>query len=199
MTSELFFIYDSHCPWSYASTKLVSALKEAHPTMEIRTLHCAHYDGSDTAGFKQVEAVKQQSNVKFGRDYIRYADSPKNSTLCANFMAWLQNKQAAKALDVLISMQRAHFAEGNPFGCKHDFNHIVEHHRLSPPNKVFKDALTNDAQYVVSDVSEFQEFIGTTSFPALLLVIDEKAVLLNHSLYLDAPEKFIEAVELEMK
>ena len=183
MSFELFFIYDSHCPWSYATTPLVNALREAYPEMDINLLHCAHYNVSDCPGQEQVDAVRDTSKVKFGRDHLRYANSPKNSTLIANVMTWMQSKQPAKALDVLNAIQRAHFVEGNPLGCKHDLVNIIEQQKLSPPNKVFKDELSSDAQFVVTDIEEMQEFMGTTAFPALLLITGEKGVLLNHQLY----------------
>jgi protein-disulfide isomerase-like protein with CxxC motif len=199
MSAELFFIYDSHCPWSYATTPLVNALEQAFPEIEIHLSHCAHYVGKDSAGHEQMDSAAKQSVVKFGREYVRFVDSPKNSTLVANFMAWLQHKQAEKALSVLNALQKAHFVEGNPFTNKHDFNQIVEQFKLSPPNKIFKDELSNEAEYCLSDIGEIQEFIGTNAFPALLLTVGEKAVLLNHYLYLEKPEAIVEAVQLELK
>ena len=77
MIPELYFIYDSHCPWSYAATAQVNELAKAYPEMKLHIWHCAHFDGSDSAGFKQVDAVAQQSSVKFAKDYMRFADSPK--------------------------------------------------------------------------------------------------------------------------
>lgn len=195
MTPELFFIYDSHCPWSYASTALVNEIEKSCPEMVIHLWHCAHYDGSDCAGHAQVDSVSKQSAVKFGKQYIRFADSPKNATMTANFMTWLQNKQPEKALTVLNAFQTAHFIEGNPLTCKHDFNHIIEQFKLSPPNKIFKEELSNEAQYALSDIHEVQEFMKTTAFPALLLTVGDKAVLLDHSLYLKKPEMIVRAVK----
>ena len=37
----LYFIYDSHCPWSYATTPLVNAISEAYPEMNLNLMHCA--------------------------------------------------------------------------------------------------------------------------------------------------------------
>jgi|GEM_PF-458953 len=199
MSLELFFIYDSHCPWSYATTPLVNELREAYPDMDIKLLHCAHYDGSDSAGQSQIDAVKDQSSVKFGREHLRFANSPKNATMTANIMAWVQAKQPAKALDVLNSIQQAHYIDGSPLGYKNDFADILEEHRLSAPNKVFKEELSSDAAYVVEDIAEMQEFIGTTAFPAMLLVSGDNAVLLNHQLYLNNPQAIVEAVKLELK
>lgn len=198
MTPELFFIYDSHCPWSYATTPLVNSLKAAYPDMLIHLWHCAHYDGSDSAGHEQVAAVSKQSGVKFGKEHIRYADSPKNAIITANLMAWLQNKQPQKALAVLNALQKAHFIEGNPLGCKHDFIQTIEQLKLSPPNKVFNEQLSNEAEYLLSDLGEMQQFIETTAFPALLLLAGDKVVLLNHSLYLDQPDAIVEAVKQEL-
>jgi len=199
MSLELFFIYDSHCPWSYATTALVNSLRDAYPKMDIKLLHCAHYNGSDCAGQSQIDAVQDQSQVRFGREHLRFANSPKNATLTANIMAWIQAKQPAKALDVLNAIQEAHYIDGSPLGYKNDFAEIMEQHKLSAPNKVFKEELSNDAAHVVEDIAEMQEFIGTTSFPAMLLITGEKAVLLNHQLYLNNPEAIVEAVELELK
>jgi len=199
MSLELFFIYDSHCPWSYATTGLVNELAQAYPEMDIKLLHCAHYNGSDSAGQQQIDAVREISKVKFGREHLRFANSPKNSTIAANLMGWVQAKQSAKALEVLNAVQQAHFVDGNPLGCKNDFVDIMEQTKLSAPNKAFKEELSSDASYVVEDITEMQEYMGTTAFPALLLVTNEKGILLNHQLYLENPQAIVDAVALELK
>ena len=199
MTPELYFIYDSHCPWSYASSPLLNALKKAYPNMAMHFLHCAHYNGSDCAGREQLDAVAKHSVVSFGAEHICDANKPKNSILSANFLAWLQKKQPAKVIDVLNAMQQAHFSDANPLTDKSDFNQIIETFKLSPANKVFKNELSAEAQCVVSDIEEMQDFIGTSAFPALLLSAGDRAVLLNHSLYLDKPEAIVDAVALELK
>ncbi len=195
MTPELFFIYDSHCPWSYAATALVNEIEKSYPEMVIHLWHCAHYDGSDGVGHANVENVSKQSVVKFGKEYMRFTDSPKNAAMAANFMTWVQNKQPEKALTVLNALQKAHFIEGNPLTSKHDFNQIIEQFKLSPPNKIFKAELSQEAQYILSDIHELQEFMTTTAFPALLLTVGDNAVLLNHSLYLKKPETIVRAVK----
>jgi protein-disulfide isomerase-like protein with CxxC motif len=195
MHPELYFIYDSHCPWSYATTPLVNAISETFPEIEIQIWHCAHYDGSDCAGFSQIKAAEKQSHQKFGQEHIRYADSPKNSILTANFMAWLQEKQTEKALPVLNALQKEHFVEGNPFGCKNDFARLISEFKLSPPKKVFKEALTSEALYQQSDIQELQEFMQTTAFPALLLTCGDNAVLLEHASYLKSPQNLLKEVK----
>jgi protein-disulfide isomerase-like protein with CxxC motif len=198
MSAQLYFVYDSHCPWSYATTSLVNAIKQSFSDIEINIWHCGHYNGSDSAGQQQVETVAKQSTAIFGQQYIRYANGAQNATLTANLMAWLSNKQPDKALDVLNALQHAHFVQGNALGCKSDFDSIVEQFKLSPPAKVFKEQLSKDAEFVISDVGELQELIGTTAFPALLLLVGDKAVLLNHFLYLETPTAIVEAVKLEL-
>ncbi|MEM5504695.1 protein-disulfide isomerase [Shewanella frigidimarina] len=198
MTTELYFIYDSHCPWSYAATPLVNALQQAYPEMNVYLLHSAHYIGKDSAGEEQMEAAARMSGLKFGRDHIRYVNSPKSSIKTANFMAWLQGKQADKQLDVLNALQRAHFIEGNPLSNKHDFNDIVEKFKLSPSNKVFKDELSMDAEYVLEGIEEIQQVIGTTGFPVLVMTVNDNAIFIDHSQYLSSPHAVVAAVEKEI-
>ena len=198
MTSDLYFIYDSHCPWSYAATPVVNALSEAYPEMNIHTMHCAHFNGSDSAGQEQVDAVLKLSAVKFGREHIRYVNSPKNAIKTANLMAWMQNKQPNKMLPVLNALQKAHFLEGNPLDCKHDFTNILEQFKLSPSNKVFRDELSSEAEYILEDIAEIQEMIGTRAFPVLLLSTEDKGVFIDHSLYLGQPQAAVEAVKQEL-
>lgn len=199
MPPELYFVYDSHCPWSYAAAALVNQLKKAYPEMSVRTYHCAHYNGSDCAGHQQVMDVTKQSRVKFGQQHLRFADSPKNAIISANLMAWLQDKQPDKALEVLNALQKAHFIDGNALTCKYDFAAIIEQFKLSPANKIFKDSLTEQAESALSDIYELQQFIGTTAFPALLLVVGDDAVLLNHALYLGNPESLVKDVMQRLK
>ncbi|WP_299794661.1 protein-disulfide isomerase [uncultured Shewanella sp.] len=198
MNTDLYFIYDSHCPWSYAATLLVNALSDAFPEMKIHMLHCAHFNGTDSAGQEQVDAVGKLSGVKFGREHLRYVNSPKNATKTANLMAWMQNKQADKMLPVLNALQKAHFIDGNPLACKHDFTRLLEQYKLSPSNKVFRDELSSDAESILAGIAEIQEMIGTTAFPVLLLSTDERGIFIDHSLYLDKPLAVVEAVQKEL-
>ncbi|ACA86735.1 protein disulfide-isomerase [Shewanella woodyi] len=195
---DLYFIYDSHCPWSYATTPLVNALSEAFPDMNLHLLHCAHFNGSDAAGQEQVDSVLKLSGVKFGREHIRYVNSPKNAVKTANLMAWMQSKQPKKLLPVLNALQKAHFVEGNPLDSKHDFNDIVEQFKLSPSNKVFKDELSSDAEFVLADIAEIQTMIETNAFPVLLMIADEQGIFIDHSQHLGAPLGVVEAVKKEL-
>ena len=199
MNLELYFVFDSHCPWSYASTPILNALNEEYPEMTMHLLHCAHYDGRDSAGSSQVTAVKTQSNVKFSKDYIQLADKPKNAIMMANLMAWIENKQPKQALAVLNALQKEHFTNDNPLISKSDFDRVINEFKLSPPGKVFKSELSKDAEYILVDIEEIQELILTTAFPAMVLLVDDRAVLLQHSLYLERPQKIVEAVALELK
>ncbi len=199
MNPELYFIYDSHCPWSYASNALVDALAQAFPEMVIHAWHCAHYAGGESVAKQQLDAVTKHSAIKFGKPYMRFADSPKDSTMAANLMAWLQKKQPQKLLPVLNALQQAHFNDGNAFTSKHDFSTLIEQFKLSPPNKVFRSELSDDAEYILADIAELQEFIGTNAFPALLLTQDDRALLLDHSLYLKKPQTIVKAVRKELE
>ena len=199
MNSELFFIYDSHCPWSYATTQLVNEIAKVYPDMPMHLWHCAHYNGSDSAGANAANIVAQQSVAKFDDSYTRFADSPQDATMTANFMAWMQNKNATQSLDVLTAIQNEHFCDGNAFNNKDDFDGVLSQFNLSPPKKVFKSELSKEAQYVLGDIAEIQEIIDTTAFPAVLLAVNERLVLLNHNLYLTKPDAIVEAVALEMK
>jgi len=199
MSSELYFIYDSHCPWSYAATPLAVALVEAFPDMELHAWHCANYDGSNSVGFNTINNVENESDVEFSQEYMRFVDSPKNSQLCANLLTWIATKQSDKFLSVLQAVQHAHFVEGNPLGKKIDFTMLAQELKLSIPNKVFKEELSKDATFVLSDISELQEFMGTTAFPALLLVHNDNAVLLNHAEYLTDPEALVSDVKKQLQ
>jgi len=199
MSSELYFIYDSHCPWSYATTPLVVALDNAFPEMEVHAWHCANYDGGNSVGFNTIKAVEQESDVEFSQQYMRFADSPKNSIISANLLTWMATKQSDKLLSVLQAIQHEHFVEGNPLGKKIDFNELAEDLKLSIPNKVFKEELSKDAVFVQSDISDLQEFMGTAAFPALLLVHNDNAVLLNHAQYLNNPQSIIADVKKQIQ
>jgi len=199
MSSELYFIYDSHCPWSYAATPLVVALDEAFPEMEVHAWHCANYDGGNSVGFNTIKSVEKESDVPFSQEYVRFADSPKNSVISANLLAWISTKQSDKLLTVLQALQHAHFVEGNSLGKKIDFTELAEDLKLSIPNKVFKEELSKDAMYVLSDINDLQGFMGTVSFPALLLVHNDNAVLLNHAQYIGDPESIVADVEKQLQ
>jgi putative protein-disulfide isomerase len=200
MSSELFFIYDSHCPWSYATTALVKNIATAFPDMPIHLMHCAYYDGENKVDLSTVNAVKDLSNVPFSQDYLTRLSDYKDSTLAANLMTWVQNKSNMHALDLLISLQHAHFESGNPLTNKDDVQPLIDTLKLSPPAKALKiEKLTKDAEFTYHDISELQEVIGTNAIPALLLAHNDTLILLNHNLYLENPEKIVEAINTELK
>ncbi|WP_028867995.1 protein disulfide-isomerase [Psychromonas arctica] len=199
MSSELYFIYDSHCPWSYAATPLVVALTEAFPEMELHAWHCANYDGGNSVGFNTIKSVERESDVTFSQEYVRFADSPKNSIISANLLTWVATKQSDKFLPVLEALQHEHFVNGNSLGKKIDFNELAEDLKLSIPNKVFKEELSKDAMFVQSEISDLQAFMGTAAFPALLLVHNDNAVLLNHAQYIGAPESIVADVQKQLQ
>ncbi|MBR9728044.1 protein-disulfide isomerase [Shewanella intestini] len=199
MTTALYFIYDSHCPWSYAATPVVNALQDAYPNMTVNLLHCAHFIGKDSAGETQMNEAAKASALPFGREHIRYANSPKNSIKVANFMGWLQQgKQANKQLAVLNALQKAHFVEGNPLNTKRDLSLVVEAFKLSPSNKIFKDELSLDAERVLDDIGEIQQLMGTNKFPALIMTVGDDAIFIDHSQYLSRPQDVVEAMKAEI-
>ncbi|NKF50828.1 protein-disulfide isomerase [Shewanella sp. WXL01] len=199
MSTELYFVYDSHCPWSYAATRIVNELHSAYPKMVVNLLHTAHFIGKDCAGEKQVNAVIKASQMKFGKLHLQHVNSPKNSIKAANFMRWLQAKQPQKQLDVLNALQHAHFVEGNPLDSKHNFNTITEQFKLSPSGKVFKNELSLDAEQTLEDIAEIQQVLGTQSFPALVMVFNDNAIFIDHSKYLASPQAVLKDVEQEIK
>ncbi|AGH81106.1 protein-disulfide isomerase [Psychromonas sp. CNPT3] len=195
MQGELYFIYDLYCPWSYASTALIKRIQKKYTQLEIHLCHCDHYDGTSSAGYDQVQRVKAETNMRFSAEYLRFVDSPKKSTVLMNFMTWVQEKQPKKALEILSALQDMHFVDGMILGSKRDFNFIIEDFKLSPPNKVFQDKLTNESEYALSELQELQEFMGTNAFPALLLCVDDNAVLLDHARYLNDENAMITYIE----
>lgn len=204
MTTELFFLYDTHCPWSYTVTPLINAIDKALPNVQINLWHNAYYDGETHLKKSDIDEVMKLSDVSFGENYLQNLslNPPLNldSTLAANIMTWAQHKNPQNALALLNSIQQAHFQEGNPLTNKADFDGIISQLKLSPPAKVFShDKLTKDAEAQVHEIFALQEIIGTKAIPALLLAIDDNLVLLNHNFYLNNANAIVEAIELEIK
>lgn len=199
MATELFFIYDTHCPWSYATTALVNEITQTLPKIKVHLFHIAHYEGDSHVTRDTVDAVCADSNLNFGQSYQQGLDRAKDSGVAANLMAWTQNKAPHAALPLLNSLQQAHFQQGNELQNLDEIEDIIKEHKLSPPAKIFnRDKFIKEAELGLHDIEELQEIIGTSAFPALLLANDENLVLLNHNLYLANPKAIIEAVELEL-
>ncbi len=199
MSAELFFIYDSHCPWSYATSQLVNCIAKAYPKMPIHLMHCAYFDGENNVTKETVNTVKELSQVNFSQSYIERLAENKDSTLAANVLTWVERKSAKHSLALLNSIQQAHFQQGNPLTSKDNILPLVDELKLSPPAKTLQsEKFTKDAEYALHDVQELQEVIQTSAIPALLLAHDDKLILLNHNLYLAQPEKIVEAVKLEL-
>jgi len=139
--AELFYIYDSHCPWSYASTVLVEKVLSAFPSITLRAMHVGYYDGDNKVSPTTITAVRELSQVTFGANYIDTLNYAKDSTLAANLMAWVQNKSAKSAFELLTKLQYAHFVLGNELTDQESVNDIIDELKLSPPAKCLN--LTN--------------------------------------------------------
>lgn len=198
--AELFFIYDSHCPWSYASTVLVEKILSAFPSITFRAMHISYYDGDNQVSPTTITAVKEFSKVPFGPNYMDTLNYSKDSTLVANLMAWVQNKSTGSAFELLTKLQHAHFVLGNELTDKDSVSEIIDELKLSPPAKSLQvNKLTKDAEFAIHDITEIQDIIGTQAIPAMLLAYNENLVLLNHDLYLENPNAIVDAVTLELE
>ncbi|MCG7531608.1 protein-disulfide isomerase [Psychrobium sp. MM17-31] len=198
MNSQLYFVYDSHCPWSYACLPLIKAIANSDLAIDIHFMHAAHYNGSDGPAKAQLKTVIADSNISFGAEYSAQVSQSKDATLMANTMAWLVNKQPKQALAVLSALMEEHFQHNKSLANKAELTATLESLKLSPPGKIFKDKLSADAMQIVEDVNEIQELIGMRSFPIMLLAMGDNAVLLDHSHYLKHPDKIVEAIKLEL-
>lgn len=199
MNADLFFIYDTHCPWSYAVTPLVENIAQHFTDINIHFWHCAFFDGDNNVNATQIEAVKAASDVEFSERYLADLATNKDSTLTANVLAWCHHKAPEKTLALLKALQTAHFQQGLALTEMDDIHPILTQLKLSPPIKSLTvEKLTKDAEFDVHEVLEMQDIINTKAIPALLLAIDENLILLNHNLYLDKPNAIIEAVALEL-
>ncbi len=199
MATELYFIYDTHCPWSYATTPLVNEISKKLNHIEIHLWHCAYYEGDSGIKDAQLKEIEQLSNITFSQAYKDTIEQAKDSTLSANLMAWAQAKAPKQALALLNALQAQHFVQGNQLIQEADVEETISQLKLSPPAKVYKtDKLSKDAEAIVHDVFSLQDIIATQAIPALLLAIDDELILLNHNFYLQQPEAIIEAIELEL-
>jgi len=198
--AELFYIYDSHCRCSYAGSALVEKVSSAFPAITFRAMHISYYDGDNKVSPTTIAAVREFSDVPFGANYIDTLNYAKDSTLVANLMAWVQNKSAKSAFELLTKLQHAHFILGNELIDNESVSDIIDELKLSPPAKCLQsNKLTKDAEFAIHDITEIQEIIGTQAIPAMLLAYNERLVLLNHNLYLENPSAIIDAVKLELE
>jgi protein-disulfide isomerase-like protein with CxxC motif len=199
MSAQLFYLYDTHCPWSYATLPLVNEIVSAYPEIELQLLHCARYEGDENISKQTIEDVEDDSTVKLNETYLQQLKHAKDSTLAANLMAWVSNKVPHIGLEVLNGMFEAHFTQANEMLSIDDMSELITEFKLSPPNKVFTiEKLTKDAELSIHGINELQEIIGTQAIPAILLAVDENLILLNHNLYLKHPKAIVEAVKLEL-
>ncbi|MGL1957940.1 MAG: DsbA family protein [Colwellia sp.] len=202
MATELFFLFDTHCPWSYATTSLVNEINKALPEVKLNLWHCAHFSHNDETNIKaaNIKEVTQLSSVEFSELYIEQLSQQKDSTLTANLMTWAQMKTPRLALPLLNALQHAHFHQGNELNNKASLADIIEELKLSPPAKVLKsDALSKDAEALIHEIYALQDIINTQAIPALLLAINDELILLNHNFYLKEPSAIIDAVKLEIQ
>jgi len=200
MNAELFFIYDSHCPWSYAATPLINAINAALPEIQLNLWHSARYEGDESIAKQTLTAVSDDSNIKFSTLYLESSTLEKDSTISANLLAWTQSKSPQLMLPLLNAIQEKHFQQGCPLTTENDFTDIITKFKLSPPSKVFNNnKLAKDAEITLNNIFQLQEVIETSAIPALLLAVDENLIMLNHNFYLKQPESIVEAIMLELK
>ena len=200
MSTDLFFIYDTHCPWSYATLPLVNAIKSEFPEITLHLWHAARYEGDENIAKQTIENVSNDSNCVFNQDYLAQLKHAKESTLAANLMAWIEHKIPQQALPILNALYKAHFEQANELASFEDVEDIISEFKLSPPQKVFtQKKLTKDAEIIMHDIIDLQELINTQAIPALLLAVDDNLILLSHNFYLKDPSAIVDAVKLELK
>jgi len=200
MSTELYFIYDTHCPWSYATTTIVAQIQSAFPEITLQLLNNAHYDGDNAISKATIENVQALSSVEFGSAYLNSLGDNKDSTLCSNLMTWVQNKSSNAAFDLLKEIQHQHFVLGNTCTTKEQVATSIESLKLSPPAKCLQnERLTKDAEFVIHEIAELQELIGTEAIPALLLATGDNLILLNHNLYLENTLDIVAAIKQELR
>lgn len=200
MNAELIFIYDTHCPWSYATSALVEEIANAFPDMKLNLWHCGYFQGDQAVDETQIKNVEADSNIRFTQNYKKALPNEPDSTMAANLTAWANNKANHQAIKLIKTIQKAHFENGLPMDSKAELSDIATQLKMSPPAKVFKnDMFSKDAEFIIQDIFDLQEVIGTQSIPALLLAFDDNLVLLNHNLYLKEPSAIVEAVKLELE
>ena len=202
--AQLFFLYDSHCPWSYVATKLVNEISNAFPDITLNLWHAAFFDGKNgeatSIKVNEIKEVEKLANINFSSNYQDLLEQNKNSILSANLMTWAQHKTPNLALPLLNALQKTHFEQGNKLANQADLDEIISELKLSPPAKVFKsDKLSKDALMQLEEIYSLQEIINTEAIPALLLAVDDQLILLNHNFYLSQPTAIVEAVQLEFK
>ncbi len=204
MNAELLFIYDTHCPWSYAATALINEINQHLPNIKINYWHNAvfsqaEYGETNNITNEQLESVKQASSVTFSEDYIKSLSAPQDSTLAANLLAWTNHKATNKTLPLLNALQKAHFQQGIALTNVEQIQAIIDDLKLSPPTKALKnDKLSKDAEFDLHEIFAIQDIINTKAIPALLLVHGDNLILLNHNLYLPTPYAIVEAIKLEL-
>lgn len=200
MSQELFFIYDTHCPWSYAATSLVNEISEALPQINITLLHCSYFDGEQKISQLQIDAIKRQSNAKFGKQYLAQLEQTKDSTLTANLLTWAQQKAPKTALPLLNALQYLHFQQGSELITAQDIEATLTSLKLSAPAKTLTcEKLTKATEENIHQIFELQDIIGTKAIPALLLAVNDNLTLLSHNLYLENPKEIINAINIELK
>lgn len=199
MSTELFFIYDTHCPWSYVTTPLINAVSRELPQVNINLWHNAYYDGETYIDENQLREIKKLTDKTFSSSYLANISNSKDATSCANLMAWAENKTPQQSLALLNAIQKAHFEQGNELDTADSFSEIIEELKLSPPTKVFRqDKLSKDAEAIVHEILSLQEIIATQAIPALLLAVNDELVLLNHNYYLQQPDAIVDAIKIEI-
>ena len=66
--AQLFFLYDSHCPWSYVATKLVNEINQAFPAITLNLWHAAYFDGKNdgtkSAKINEIKEVEKLLNYR---------------------------------------------------------------------------------------------------------------------------------------
>ena len=136
--------------------------------------------------------------MTFGDAYLKQGSNKANSFKMANFMSWVQSKQADKEFELLQAMQQQHFVEGNALNSREDFDKIINQYKLSPSNKVFKDAISHEAESVLAGIAEIGQAIGTSAFPVVVMTLGDEAIFIDHSQYLAKPEDVVIAVQKEL-
>jgi len=201
---ELCYIFDTLCGWCYGATPIVKHAKDAFgDAMVITLMHGGLFTGDNAHAMPDMRSIALEHDKRiheltgqpfsdlYTKNLVMNDDMVHDSTPTAIAHHVIKRYAPAKLLDFLQAAQHARFVEGKDLTNWSTYVPLVKPFSITP--KQFFDGFYNDDSIKAAVYEEFQKThrllsaVGGEGFPAFILRIKNKLILLPHGHFLKTP------------
>lgn len=196
---KLIYCYDAYCGWCYGMSEVIKKLDQTiGHKLPIEVLSAGMLLPNEPFEIGEIAPImldiypkiEASTGVKFGDDYLWHITNPDksdwfpNSLMPAIALTIIKEHKPEKQVQFATDIEFALFSEGRDLTDPEAYRHLLEAYDISADE--FYEKLHDEA-YIDKAATDFGivKQLGITSFPVLLLQINENKFYLVSKGYMD--------------